>query len=71
MNTKTKHGYFQVTLNLEQIRDLVRYASELSYYLKDEEKHYEESNLRDKENHIYNSVKKVEDITSDLLHQIY
>ena len=57
----TIHGYFQVTLNLEQIRDLVRHASELSYYLKDEEK----------QNNIYNSVKKVEDITSDLLHQIY
>lgn len=61
----------KVDLDLWQIRDLVRHASELSYYLRDEEKHFEECNEKDKKNHIYNSVKQVENITDDLLHQIY
>ena len=64
----------EVNLDLWQIRDLVRHASELSYYLKEtckEQRHYEECNEKEKQNHIYNSIKQVEDITSDLLNQIY
>lgn len=62
----------EVNLDLWQIRDLVRHASELSYYLKDDEqRHYEECNEKEKQNHIYNSIKQVEDITDDLLNQIY
>jgi hypothetical protein len=59
-------------ISIKQIKELIKHASELSYYLKDDEqRHFEECNEKEKQNHIYNSIKQVEDITSDLLNQIY
>ena len=59
-------------ISIEQIKELIKHASELSYYLKDDEqRHFEECNEKEKHNHIYNSIKQVEEITDDLLNQIY
>ena len=50
------------------LKELLYHSAELSYYLADEKKHFEES--EEPHDHIYNSVKIVEEITDKLFDKI-
>ena len=55
-------------INKETLKELLYHSAELSYYLADEKKHFEES--KEPHDHIYNSVKIVEEITDKLIDRI-